>query len=253
MTKHKTTVKIDAPLVSVNWSKLWKGLKRLLELILIALIKGLKYLLIGFLFIYKKVRNGIIFIVKKTTKFGKSKQKGWFILVLGLLSIILLNILIMREFKNRKALKNLQHIREVEVNTCIDTCAEEYKKLYDEKNKEIEELKSQQSYITKPRVTLASTELKNIVVKYANQYNVNPQLIECIVQKESSGNPYAENGPYIGLAQYCLPTFLSHRKKMGLPVKDLRTDPEASIQALSWAISQGGGSHGWPNTYPACL
>jgi len=94
--------------------------------------------------------------------------------------------------------------------------------------------------------------LEPLIQKYSEQYNVNPDLVRCIVWKESSNNPgvVSNNGLWVGLAQFTLGTWKSFRAQMGESQTDTRTNPEHAIETLSWALSQGLQEH-WP-TYRLC-
>jgi hypothetical protein len=99
-----------------------------------------------------------------------------------------------------------------------------------------------------------SFNTNKLVDEYTTEYHLNKKLVECMIVEESSGNPLAvsSSGTYVGLAQYSLSTFFSHRKQLGLPQEDLRTDPNATVQALTSALARGESSH-WPNTYKSCI
>lgn len=71
-------------------------------------------------------------------------------------------------------------------------------------------------------------------------YNVPLSRLTCLALRESTFNPFAQNGPYLGLMQFDAPTWrltpYSHRP---------RTDHEASALAAAYLISQGQSSR-WP-------
>jgi hypothetical protein len=88
-----------------------------------------------------------------------------------------------------------------------------------------------------------SDEVKGLVAKYADAYGIkDKRMVECIILHESGGRDEAvgDSGNAKGVAQYHLATFMGHRRQMGLSQDDLRTDTEASIQAMAFSISHGG-------------
>src|SRR5215831_12968410 len=61
--------------------------------------------------------------------------------------------------------------------------------------------------------------------------------LDCMIQRESSWNPYARSGPYVGLAQFDYPTWMeTPQGRQGLS----RTDPYAAIDAMAWGVAHLG-------------
>jgi len=72
--------------------------------------------------------------------------------------------------------------------------------------------------------------------------------LDCMIQRESSWNPVARSGPYVGLAQFDYPTWLeTPTGKSGAS----RTDPYASIDAMAWGTQHLGYGR-WPRTSRLC-
>ena len=72
--------------------------------------------------------------------------------------------------------------------------------------------------------------------------------LDCMIQGESSWLPWARSGPYIGLAQFDLPTWLeTPTGKSGAS----RLDPYASIDAMAWGVRNLGYGR-WPVTSRRC-
>lgn len=84
------------------------------------------------------------------------------------------------------------------------------------------------------------------VDQYAKEYSVSPELMNCILFKESSYNPSAKNknSSATGMAQFIKGTWTSFRTRMGEdPNLDLRLDARESIKTLAWALSKGYAHH----------
>ena len=52
-----------------------------------------------------------------------------------------------------------------------------------------------------PQVTAGSKSINRLITKYANRYDVPEALVHRVVKRESTYNPNARNGPYMGLMQ----------------------------------------------------
>ena len=87
-----------------------------------------------------------------------------------------------------------------------------------------------------------------MIKKWASLYGVDVDLVACIVQEESGGNPLAtgDHGLAHGLAQFHLPTWRMFRRQMGLSVIDQRENPEEAIRTLVWALKHNKGVHWTP-------
>lgn len=72
--------------------------------------------------------------------------------------------------------------------------------------------------------------------------------LDCIIVGESSWNPLARSGPYVGLAQFDYGTWLeTPQGRAGAS----RTDPYASIDAMAWGVTHLGYQR-WPVTSRRC-
>lgn len=86
---------------------------------------------------------------------------------------------------------------------------------------------------------------------YANFYGTSgvftfdAKLLLDIAYCESSYDPNARSGIYVGLYQFDLPTWKETRRKLGLSTDDWRHDAEASMQAAAYKISRDGVG-AWP-------
>lgn len=93
------------------------------------------------------------------------------------------------------------------------------------------------------------------VDQYAKEYNVSPELMNCILFKESSYNPSAKNknSSATGMAQFIKSTWTSFRTRMGEDANlDLRLDARESIKTLAWALSKGYKNHWQVVTNGSC-
>lgn len=88
----------------------------------------------------------------------------------------------------------------------------------------------------------------SLIKKWASFYKVDEDLVGCIVQEESRGNPLAvgDSGKAVGVAQFHLPTWKMFREKMGLSTIDQRNNANEAIRTLTWALSNGYGYHWTP-------
>lgn len=72
--------------------------------------------------------------------------------------------------------------------------------------------------------------------------------LDCMIRLESTWQPWARSGPYLGLAQFDVPTWMSTPQgRAGLS----RTDPYASIDAMAWGVVHLGYGR-WPVTSRRC-
>lgn len=82
---------------------------------------------------------------------------------------------------------------------------------------------------------------------YAEYPSLAPKL-DCMIRRESTWFAGAVSGPYVGLAQFDYPTWLSTPQgKAGLS----RYDPYASIDAMAWGVLHLGYGR-WPVTSRLC-
>jgi soluble lytic murein transglycosylase-like protein len=87
-----------------------------------------------------------------------------------------------------------------------------------------------------------SAELNALIDRYAREYEVPPTLVHRVVQRESSYNPGARNGPYYGLMQI-LPQTASTMGFSGAPTDLLNaeTNLKYAVKYLrgAWMVSDG--------------
>lgn len=81
---------------------------------------------------------------------------------------------------------------------------------------------------------------------YAN--HANARKLDCMIRGESSWDPYARSGPYLGLAQFDPPTWMETPQGRAGRV---RTDPYAAIDAMAWGVVNLGYGR-WPVTSRRC-
>ena len=91
----------------------------------------------------------------------------------------------------------------------------------------------------------------DVPTPYDYLYQSYPALarkLDCMIQRESTWNPNARSGPYVGLAQFDYPTWLETPPgQYGYS----RTDPYASIDVMAWGVAHLGYSR-WPVTSRLC-
>jgi len=85
-------------------------------------------------------------------------------------------------------------------------------------------------------------ELNAMIARYADQYDVPVDLVHRVVQRESSYNPSARNGPYFGLMQI-LPQTARTMGHRGPPetLLDAETNLRYAVRYLrgAWLVSDG--------------
>lgn len=88
----------------------------------------------------------------------------------------------------------------------------------------------------------ATPEMVALIDRYAREYDVPPALVHRVVQRESSYNPGARNGPYYGLMQI-LPQTASTMGFRGAPSELLNaeTNLKYAVKYLrgAWMVSDG--------------
>jgi len=98
---------------------------------------------------------------------------------------------------------------------------------------------------------VAETPVVAVPTPRAYLYATYPRLaprLDCMIRGESSWDPNARSGPYVGLAQFDYPTWLeTPTGKTGAS----RTDPYASIDAMAWGTQHLGYGR-WPVTSRRC-
>ena len=92
------------------------------------------------------------------------------------------------------------------------------------------------------------------VVLLAQMYGVDPALMDCIVERESSYNVAAQNGIHEGLVQWNPDTRAWLAEKAAADPSYLHGNigagPVQDVALAAWAIKRGYGSH-W-STYAGC-
>ncbi len=85
-------------------------------------------------------------------------------------------------------------------------------------------------------------EINRLIAKYARVYDIPEDLIHRVVQRESSYNPAARNGPYYGLMQI-LPETARTMGYRGAPegLLDAETNLRYAVRYLrgAWLVSDG--------------
>ena len=69
-----------------------------------------------------------------------------------------------------------------------------------------------------------------------------------MIALESSWDPWAKSGPYLGLAQFDYPTWLETPQGQA---GQSRYDPYAAIDAMTWGVLHLGFQR-WPNSSRRC-
>ncbi|RVV99271.1 lytic transglycosylase domain-containing protein [Mesobaculum littorinae] len=103
---------------------------------------------------------------------------------------------------------------------------------------------SRQDEVTRhaPLAPGATPRMRVLVDKWATEWNVPPALVHRVVQRESSYNPAARNGPYYGLMQIH-PTTARTMGYSGPPegLLDAETNLRYAVKYLrgAWMVSDG--------------
>ena len=227
----------EDPLIRINWKKAGIYIKNIaifLVKITVAIVSLIIKIVLRVLIIALRI---LYWMYKRLSNFCKRNIKGlWLVLLFVIFCLFGFWFV-----KQRSEIKELKLFQKSQQNVILNIF-EENEKL----REEIETLNKKP--VVQPKTVRSSTpllpEIKQLVTKYTSIYGIakDTQLVECIIFNESGGDPNAvgDNGTSIGVCQYKLSTFLSHRKQMGLSEEDLRRDPDASIQAMAWSISRGG-------------
>jgi len=174
---------LNEPLIRVNWLRLkgyiTKGLsliRKLGEGILKIILKILTAIVLGFLAVYKRF-----------SRFGKSKQKG--IWILTLIAVLLW----MSVFIVRRERKHLNFIREN--NQKYEMLLNDYDDLYIQINEIENKMKTQSSAKKKVVVPIYNSskveDWRYLIVKYFHPEQVENAM--SIMSCESKGNPSAVN------------------------------------------------------------
>lgn len=86
------------------------------------------------------------------------------------------------------------------------------------------------------------------IIKYAQEYEVNVEMMIKIAECESGYNENAVNGPFAGIYQFLASTWTSNRNAMGLdPNPDLRFNAEEAARTAAFKMSRDGFG-----AWPAC-
>lgn len=94
------------------------------------------------------------------------------------------------------------------------------------------------------RVAARSTELDQLIAHYSNYYGVPEKLVRHVAKRESTLNPGAANGPYVGLMQISVPTArgMGYRgNRSGL--LDAETNLKYAVRYLRGAYVVARGNH----------
>jgi len=93
-------------------------------------------------------------------------------------------------------------------------------------------------------VAARSLELDQLIAHYANYYGVPEKLVRRVAKRESTFNPRASNGPYLGLMQISLPTArgMGYRGDRG-GLLDAETNLKYAVRYLRGAFLVARGDH----------
>jgi soluble lytic murein transglycosylase-like protein len=95
---------------------------------------------------------------------------------------------------------------------------------------------------------------KKLLVDYfSEKYGVLPELVNCLIERESGFNEFAigDQGQAVGLIQAHPYFWRAYRQRMGEDIDlSLRTNPVASIETMCYVLSKGGESN-W-TTFKYC-
>lgn len=93
-------------------------------------------------------------------------------------------------------------------------------------------------------VAARSSELDNLMAHYADYYGVPEALVRRVAKRESTFNPRASNGPYLGLMQISLPTARGMGYRGGREgLLDAETNLKYAVRYLRGAFVVAGGDH----------
>lgn len=252
----------DDPIIRINWRRLgniimnflvWWFLTivKIVEVILKFILKVLTLILIGLYEVLKAFGRLNVAIFNALKKFSKHNIKGFWILILVFLFLLIGGIGLFKGIQR----VNAQNRQIIDMKSILDKQIKDIQQLQKdikEKDLKLESKAKEEKLLAQKQAVLANrnkaeenlpVRVKNIIASNALVYGVKDvRLIECTVFHESGGRDEAvgDSGDAIGVAQYHLATFLGHRKQMGLPAIDLRKNTEASIQAMVYSISKGG-------------
>ena len=94
-------------------------------------------------------------------------------------------------------------------------------------------------------------DMETLFNKFSGEYGVDIEILKRIADCETSYNPQARNGPYLGLYQFSENSWISNRTEMGQDTNpDLRLSAEESIKTAAFLISRGK-LFLWPNCHGA--
>lgn len=93
-------------------------------------------------------------------------------------------------------------------------------------------------------VAARSSELDDLMAHYADYYDVPEELVRKVAKRESTFNPRAKNGPYLGLMQISLPTARGMGYRGGREgLLDAETNLKYAVRYLRGAFIVAGGNH----------
>lgn len=93
-------------------------------------------------------------------------------------------------------------------------------------------------------VAARSEELDGLMAHYANYYGVPEELVRRVAKRESTFNPRAKNGPYLGLMQISLPTARGMGYRGGANgLLDAETNLKYAVRYLRGAFVVAQGNH----------
>ncbi len=96
-------------------------------------------------------------------------------------------------------------------------------------------------------ITVSPTDIDGLFAKYSADYGIDQEQLKRIARCESSFNPNAEYGDYVGMFQYASQSWTTVRSEMGLDTNsDLRRNAEEAIKTAAFHVSRHGAG-AWPN------
>lgn len=102
--------------------------------------------------------------------------------------------------------------------------------------------------VKKQQPSIPTSDVAQMIIKYAQMYNVNPSIMLSIAQCESGLRANATNGSFGGIFQFLASTWISNRRAMGLPTDaDLRFNAEEAARTAAFKMSRDGFG-----AWPAC-
>jgi len=241
-----------------RFKPLWLLVKSTSTKLLIWIIKFLTFLTVSFYTLYKCTTGILRKGFGAVKSISKRNIKVFWLMFLMLIMLILSGIVFYKWYGSYKEVNayienmNNQINIERDIKENLENENNILKEEIEKKDAELQARAEEKAKFAQQQHILANRDkadanlpeyIKCLVDKYADKYGVeDKRMISCIIFYESGGisDAKGDRGAAIGVAQYHIGTFLGHRRQMGLSEEDLRTNPEASIDAMLFSISRGG-------------